>query len=328
MSDEIENEVLEDEIIDEEIADDEIVDDEISEEVEVDAETKEELKEEVEEAIENGATEKEIQNMVRSFELKVNGKTYNKELDLNDHEAVKAELQKALAGQMSMQRAAELERVYGEEVSRLKADPFAVLEELGLNPDELAELRIQQRIEEMKKSPEQVAREEMQRELESARAKLKEQEERAKQAEMDKMQQEIARELDNEITTALDAHTTLAASPFIVKRVADTMLWAMTPENEGGGGYSDIKAADVLDTVEAEIKKELNSMMSQLPEEVMEAYIGQKNLDRLRQKRISKVQETKNLSNAKKETTKPKKEEVKREKISLDSFMSNHYRNR
>ena len=279
-------------------------------------ETVEELEDAIEEAQEEGASAEEIASMIREFELKVNGKTINKKIDLSDEEAVKRELQKAYAGQQAMQKSAELEKIYAQEIERLKADPFSVLEELGLNPDELAELRIQQRIEEMKKSPEELAREQMQRELEEARQKLREQEDRAKEAEFAKLQEEAARALDDEISTALDAHTTLAASPYIVKKVADTMMWAMD------NGFEDVTAGDVLDTVEAEVKKEISSMMSQLPEEVMEAYLGQKNIDRLRQKRIKAVKETKNVSNLKKESAKPvEKKEEPAKKVNIDHWL-------
>lgn len=320
MSEAIENEVIEEPVAEEVQEQVEEVSEELevseSADAEVEAESVEELKEEIEEAIDKGATEEEIASMVKSFELKVNGKTINKKIDLSDEEAVKRELQKAYAGQQAMQKSAELEKIYAQEIERLKSDPFGVLEELGLNPDELAELRIQQRIEEMKKSPEELAREQMQKELEEARQKLKEQEERAKEAEFAKMQEEAARALDEEISTALDAHTTLAASPYIVKKVADTMMWAMD------NGFDDVTANDVLDTVEAEVKKEISSMMSQLPEEVMEAYLGQKNLDRLRQKRIKSAQQTKNVSNLKKEVAKEvPKEQPKREKQNIDAWL-------
>ena len=278
--------------------------------------TVEELEDAIEEAQEEGASAEEIASMIREFELKVNGKTINKKIDLSDEEAVKRELQKAYAGQQAMQKSAELEKIYAQEIERLKSDPFSVLEELGLDADELAELRIQQRIEEMKKSPEELAREQMQRELEEARQKLRDQEERAKEAEFAKMQEEAARALDDEISTALDAHTTLAASPYIVIKVADTMMWAMD------NGFEDVTASDVLDTVEAEVKKEISSMMSQLPEEVMEAYLGQKNIDRLRQKRIKAVKETKNVSNLKKESAKPvEKKEEPRVKTNIDHWL-------
>lgn len=278
--------------------------------------TVEELEDAIEEAQEEGASAEEIASMIREFELKVNGKTINKKIDLSDEEAVKRELQKAYAGQQAMQKSAELEKIYAQEIERLKSDPFSVLEELGLDADELAELRIQQRIEEMKKSPEELAREQMQRELEEARQKLREQEDRAKEAEFAKLQEEAARALDDEISTALDAHTTLAASPYIVKKVADTMMWAMD------NGFEDVTASDVLDTVEAEVKKEISSMMSQLPEEVMEAYLGQKNIDRLRQKRIKAVKETKNVSNLKKESAKPvEKKEEPAKKVNIDHWL-------
>lgn len=278
--------------------------------------TVEELEDAIEEAQEEGASAEEIASMIREFELKVNGKTINKKIDLSDEEAVKRELQKAYAGQQAMQKSAELEKIYAQEIERLKSDPFSVLEELGLDADELAELRIQQRIEEMKKSPEELAREQMQRELEEARQKLREQEEKAKEAEFAKLQEEAARALDDEISTALDAHTTLAASPYIVKKVADTMMWAMD------NGFEDVTASDVLDTVEAEVKKEISSMMSQLPEEVMEAYLGQKNIDRLRQKRIKAVKETKNVSNLKKESAKPvEKKNEPAKKVNIDHWL-------
>lgn len=316
MSDEaIANEVIEDEAL-EEVESEELESEEAIEASDESPETVEELEEAVEQAQEDGASAEEIASMIKEFELKVNGKTINKKIDLSDEEAVKRELQKAYAGQQAMQKSAELEKIYAQEIERLKADPFSVLEELGLNPDELAELRIQQRIEEMKKSPEELAREQMQKELEEARQKLREQEDRAKEAEFAKMQEEAARALDEEISTALDAHTTLAASPYIVKKVADTMMWAMD------NGFDDVTANDVLDTVEAEVKKEISSMMSQLPEEVMEAYLGQKNLDRLRQKRIKSAQQTKNVSNLKKEVAKEvPKEEPKREKQNIDAWL-------
>ena len=58
------------------------------------------------------------------------------------------------------------------------------------------------------------------------------------------------------------------------------------------------------------------------PEEVMEAYLGQKNIDRLRQKRIKAVKETKNVSNLKKESAKPiEKKEEPRTKTNIDHWL-------
>ena len=112
---------------------------------EVQAETVEELEDELEEAAAKGATEEELKSMVKEFELKVNGKTLTKKLDLSDEEAVKRELQKAYAGQQAMQQKAELERALGQRVNEWKNNPWKFFEELGMDADELAELRMAQR---------------------------------------------------------------------------------------------------------------------------------------------------------------------------------------
>lgn len=320
-----ENEVVEpqEEIVSEEVEaseesqEEQVEIEEGSEEGEGSPETEEELKEAVEEAIEEGASEEEIKQMVKEFHLKVNGREIVKKVDLNDEEGLQRILQREAAGQQAMQEIAEMKKLWANELSRLKNNPWEVLQELNLDPDELAERRLQERIEEMKKSPEQLEREKMQKELEEARQRLKEQEERAAQAEEQRLREEAAVNLDEEISKALDAHTTLAASPMVVKRIAQTMLWAMD------NGYDDISASDVLPTVEAEIKEELNNFMSELPEDMIEAYIGQKASEKLRQKRLNIAKNTpKTVSNAKKEVAKSApKEEKPRTKQSLDAFM-------
>lgn len=119
----------------------------------------------IQDAIENGASKKEIQNMIKKFDLKVNGKTVSREVDLSDDNFLKNQFQLAEAARQSMQQSSELKKLYEKEVGRLRSNPWEVLKELGMDPDELAELRIQSRIEEMKKSPEQLERESIQKEL-------------------------------------------------------------------------------------------------------------------------------------------------------------------
>lgn len=244
-------------------------------------ETQEELKEAVEEAVKDGASEKEVRDMIEEFELKVNGKTKKVKVDLNNKDDLKRRLQLAEAGRLAMQEKAELEKLVNEELMNAQKDPWKFLEQLGLNPDDLAEQRIQSKIEEMKKSPEQLEREKMQRELEAARERLKKIEEEKHTAKMQQMEQKAAYQLDQEITDALAKETELPKSKKTVRRIADAMLWAMD------NGYSDVTVADVIPSVKAEIQNELNDFMSSMPEELMEKYIGRKNIDRLRKKRLA-----------------------------------------
>jgi hypothetical protein len=294
--------------------------------IEVQAETAEELQEELEEAAANGASAEELKSMVEEFELKVNGKTLTKKLDLADKEAVKRELQKAYAGQLAMQDKAELEKALQSKVGEWKNNPWLFFEELGMDADELAELRMAQRLEELKKDPAELEREQMQRELEQARQLLKQKEEREKQLEYERLQEEAAMQLDNEISEALDAHPTLPASPRVIRQIADTLAWAITPSNQGGGGFDpdEIGVADVLPSVENEIKREISDLMASLPEEMLEQYIGNKGIEKLKRKTINKVKKAPKSAKSLNKPSAPKQEvsNVPKKKGRLEDFFS------
>lgn len=326
MSEEI-VESTEEQPIDNEVVEQE----ESSEEIEasedgVQAESVEELEEELQEAAENGASEEELKSMVREFELKVNGKTFNKKIDLSDEEAVKRELQKAYAGQQAMQQKAELENALKQQVNEWKNNPWKFFEQMGMDADELAEIRMAQRLEEMKKDPAELEREQRERELQQLREQLKAKEEREKQLEYERMQEEAAMQLDNEISEALDAHPTLTASPRVVRQIADTLAWAITPQEQGGGGFDpdEISVKDVLPTVEKEIKDEISRLFDDLPDEVIEQYIGNKNIDRLKKKAISKIKKAPKSAKSINKPSAPKKIENKevKKKGRLEDFFS------
>lgn len=287
----------------------ESVSDSVETPVETTVDSSEQLQEVIEEAAESGASKEEIADMIREFDLKVNGKTIRKTLDLSNEDAVRAELQKAYAGQQAMQEAAELKKLFGQEIQRLKDDPYRVLEELGLNPDELAESRINQRIEQMKKSPEQQERERIQLELEEARKEAAESKRLADEMKQARLQEQAAVKLDDEINTALSAHSDLPNSPGTVRRIADVMLWAMDQ------GMDDVTVEDVLPTVKKEIQNELNSFMNELPVEFIEKYIGKRGIDRLREQRIKAVKDVESAAKVKPVSKKLVEEERKKTRI-------------
>jgi len=271
----------------------------------------------LEDAIASGASKKEVQNLIKEFQLKVNGKVINKSIDLSDENNLRNELQLAAAARQSMQEAANLKKLYEKEVGRLKQNPWEVLQELGLDPDELAELRIQQRIEEMKKSPEQLERERIQIELQAAREEAKRLKEERDADQFEKLKEQAAVQIESEIEQALDAHKTLPKSRHIVKRIADSMLWAMN------NGFDDVTAEDVMPLVEKEWREEMSRLMDDSSEDVLEQLIGQRNLERMRAKRLNVM----NTSNAKsvssiKSTASSvqKKEEPRGEKIKQRDF--------
>ena len=276
-----------------------------------------ELQEAVEDAIANGASEKEVKNLIKEFQLKVNGKLINKTIDLSDENNLKNELQLAAAARQSMQEAANLKKLYEKEVSRLRQDPFSVLQELGLDPDQLAEMRIQQRIEEMKKSPEQLERERIQAELQAAREEAQKLKEEREAEQFEKLKEQAAFQIESEIEQALDAHKTLPKSRHIVKRIADSMLWAMN------NGFDDVSAEDVMPLVEKEWRDEMSRLMDDSPEDILEQLIGQRNIERLRAKRLNAMAASgaKTASSVKSTAASvQKQEEKKSEKIKQRDF--------
>lgn len=282
----------------------------------VQAETKEELKEEIEEAIEEGASEEQIKNMIREYTIKVNGKEKSVKLDLNNEEEIIRKLQMAEASQVAMQEKRELEKTWQKELQRLKEDPFSVLEEAGLDPLKLSEERLRAEVEERKKSPELREKERIERELMQAREELRRQKEEAENARMMQLEAEAAQELETQIDKALDAHPKLPRSEKTVARIADHMLWAIENADDLGIDPDTLTVEDVIPSVEEEIRQELQSFMSQLPEDMMEEYIGQKNLERLRKKRLSTMK-TSSANEVKPTTSSVKKKEETKEKKRL-----------
>lgn len=309
---------------------------EIAEEVmEENAEALEQLEDDIEEAIENGATKEEVQNMIEEFTLKVNGKEIKRSIDLSDKEAIKREMQLAYAGRQSQQELAEFKKTLSSTISDWKNNPDAALKELGLDPDEYVKMKVEAQLAELEKSPEQKERERVQREIEEARAEAKK-----KQEELDRIKeemekevynkkvQEAANQLDEEFTAALDAHSSLPATPRVMKQLADTLMWSMDNAEQIGLDPNDIKLEDVIPTVEREIRNEFNQLLESIGDEALEAFLGQRTLDRLKKRRIQtakkkteKVPSVSSIKASETAKTAPPKEETAKRKQTIDDFL-------
>lgn len=235
----------------------------------------------VKEAAEAGASQEEIKQMIKEFDLKVNGKSKKVKVDLSDDKYLIQQLQKAEAFSQTAQEKAELERMIDQALAGAKNDPWSFLKELGFDPDDLAERRISERIEEMKKSPEQVEREKMQKELEQARMQLKKIEQEKIQAQQMQMQTQAMTQIDKDITEALQADPELPKTKKTVGRIADALLWAMD------NGFADATVADVLPAVKAEMRAEMDEFLSNMNDELLENWVGKKNIERMRKRRLA-----------------------------------------
>lgn len=292
---------------------------ETSEEVlEVKADNEEELEEEIEDAIEKGASEEEVKSMIRQYTLKVDGKEFVRDLDLDDDEAVKAMMQKAHKGQMTMQEKAEQEKLFGEFLEGVKADPFKMMKMINpdFDPVEYSSSYFDELLKESELAPEEREAQARQREFEETKAEL----DRMKKEAQDKKDQEenaaIAKEIEADIMSALDADDELVADRETVAMVAGHLHWAASRGIE-------ITAAEVLPTVREEIKEQFQKAAGRLKSpQLLKKYMGDNLMEKLRQERVQTQQKkVPNVNDIKSTSKTVEKKEEKEEKVSLRDWM-------
>lgn len=247
--------------------------------------------------------------------LKVNGRDMEYEVDLDNDAELAKYLQKAMAADEKFQEAASIRKQMQAFVEALKSNPLAILShpELGINVKELAEMVINQELEDLQKTPEQKRLEQLEKELRDREDRLKAVEEAKREAELARLEEQAFQELDRDIDEALKT-TNLPKSAYVMKRIADALI------NANELGYTDATVKDIMPFVEQSMEQELQEMFGRMPEEVIERLMGQ-NLDRVRKAKIAKA---KKVAPTVKETAeaakaKPKQEETK-QKIKFKDY--------
>ena len=289
-----------------------------SEEVEIKAESEEELEEEIEDAIKDGASEEEVKSMIRQFTLKVDGKEILREIDMNDHEAVKAELQKAYKGQKTMQEKAEQEKLFGDFLQGVKSDPFKMMKMLDpdFDPVDYSSKYFDELLKEEELPAEEKERQSRQREFEETKAELDKMKQEIADKEQAQRDAELVTEIQNDIMSALDGDDELVADQETVAMVANHLHWAA----ERG---IDISAKEVLPTVKEEIKQQFQKAAGRLKSpDLYNKYMGENLAEQLRKVRVDKQQKKVPSVNDIKNTSKTKvKKEEKKETIKLSDWM-------
>lgn len=217
--------------------------------------------------------------------FQVNGKEVEKEIDLSDEDGLHELLQKGFAADERFQKASSIEKQMKEFAQVLQSDPIQALIAAGHDPDKVAEMYMQQRIEEMQKSPEQLQLEQLQKQVEDERTLREKLEQENASAAQSRAQEEYSRQLDDEITTALGG-SDLPKSPYVVKRIAENLMIALEQGNE------DISVPDILPIVERQIKGEIRQMFEAMPEEIVEKVLGTDVSTKLRKRRLKKMKKT------------------------------------
>lgn len=263
------------------------------------------------------AEAKKIENLKKKYNLTVNGKAEDLELDLGNDEEVKNYLQKARASDQKFKEAADVRKAAMEFIEQLRKNPRRVLSDpnIGIDIRKFAEEILSDEIKEMEKTPEQREKDKLMKELEEFKAKAKKSEEDAKTAAQQKLELEQERVLESDISAALDIGG-LPKTPRTVKAMAEYMMIAL----EQG---IDLSAKDIAPIVKSTNLKEFKEIVDSLSDDQLESFLGKDVIGRLRKKSLSKAPRSVPSANAVKPTgqsPKQSSEPKKDEKITYRKF--------
>lgn len=234
---------------------------------------------------------------LRSLRLKVDGREIEEDLPFeipDDPEAVeymKRQLQMARMGTKRAQEYAQLEKEIKQLITEGTKNPRQLLKELNIDERELARQIIEQEIENSQKSPEQLEKERIEAELKALKEEREREKQEFEQKEFERLQEQAYEKYDQQMTDALEK-SNLPKEPYIVKKIADYMLVALQE------GY-DVSADDVIPLVKQELEKDIQSLISAMPDEALEQFLGKQRLANFRKKNLAKAKEAVAVSSAK-----------------------------
>lgn len=224
----------------------------------------------------------------KKYQIKVDGRQEDLEFDPSNEEEVKKHLQMSRVAQKRMQQFTEYEGNVKTLFELLKSDPIKVLSDprLGITEEtrkHMAEMIINNEIQELQKTPEQREKEKLQRDYENLKKQHEEEKKSREQQEFSRMQQQYAVQFDNEISDAIDK-SGLPKTSTTVKRFADALMFATQ------NGIS-LSARELAPLIKKQVLSDYREMTSSLPDDEFEEWLGKDNSNRLRKRSIQRLKQ-------------------------------------
>jgi hypothetical protein len=275
----------------------------------------EELEASSEEEVE--AQKEEIKQLKKKLKLKVDGQEIEEEIDFEDDEALIKQMQKARAFDKKAQESATYRKQMEGLLSALQDNPAAVLQELGMDVNELAYNQLQQYLEDEQKSPEQKEAEQMKARLEELEKERQQLQEEKQQAVEERLRDEAASEIQEDILSALTDHKGVlsADDPEAIGDIARALYrYAQAGQ--------DVQVQDVIKTVEKRYVEKLRKRAEAWDESKFNEVFGKKKMNELRTKRVrgkkATTQTAKQVADSGK--TAPKEPAAPEKKLSYKDF--------
>lgn len=236
--------------------------------------------------------QKEINNNLKKFLLRVDGKEVEEEIDLSNEEQLKRHLQLSRVAQKRMQEASELKKQAIAEIQRRDqllemalSNPEDFFRKTGRDPYEIAEQLILKKFEQAQMTPEQ-------KELLELREFRKQSEEFRKQQELDEKrrndeeqlsleEQKYKTELDQGIGEAI-TKSGLPKTKFFVKQIA------LKIHNYAQRG-KDLTADQAVELIKLDLNSDIKEFLGSMDAKAIQDFLGKDILDRIRKSDIEAV---------------------------------------
>lgn len=223
---------------------------------------------------------------VNSLMLKFNGKEYEEklpfEIDEDQSDWMRKQLQLAKMSQTKSQEVASLEKEVVAFLQELKTNPKKALANpmIGIDIKQLAADILEEEIENSRKSPEQLQREELQRELKALKDEREAEKRQSEQHQEQITLERLYDKYDTMISNALDTNPDLPTTPYIVDKMTKYMAIAVDEGYEPDMGI-------ITNIVRDEINEDIQHLLRVLPVDKVEALIGKDVLNKLRTSRLA-----------------------------------------
>lgn len=223
---------------------------------------------------------------VNSLMLKFNGKEYEEklpfEIDEDQSDWMRKQLQLAKMSQTKSQEVASLEKEVVAFLQELKTNPRKALANpmIGIDIKQFAADILEEEIENSRKSPEQLQREELQRELKALKDEREAEKRQSEQHQEQITLERLYDKYDTMISSALDSNPDLPTTPYIVDKMTKYMAIAVDEGYEPDMGI-------ITNIVREEINEDIQHLLKVLPVDKVEALIGKDVLNKLRTSRLA-----------------------------------------
>jgi hypothetical protein len=211
---------------------------------------------------------------------------------------------------------ASKERKKAEELfEKMKKDPFNVMQELGLNPRELSENFLLQKLiaeqQEAELTVDQKENRDLKHQLEEYKRKEEEFRLEHERKQQQSIQQQLTQSYEQDFIKALET-SSLPKNPTSLRRIAEVMVTSLSR------GY-DMPVSEAVQMVEEDVKGGMLDVLKALKGENLVKALGKEALEELRKYELSKL---KNPSPEVKQDVSPKKSQSKKPKY-LEDFLAN-----